>query len=228
MMWLKASLVLVVLWGGAYSAAAYYDPGVQRWINRDPLGDIGSLPVMVSDAAPWADSDYGGGGIGESELNSFLTQINANLYATMGNDPLNQADSFGECAGAIALPAIGGAGEALGIAGLGAVGVPASPPNFQDPRVMVRLTTAATIALAKAYVDIRIWMGQGERIKTGEAAEQLEDIERAQDKAKKRRPETKGPNADPDWVGEKRPKQHDVDGTNKSRQRARAEDYGCQ
>jgi len=26
-----------------HTASAYYDPGVQRWINRDPISDAGSM-----------------------------------------------------------------------------------------------------------------------------------------------------------------------------------------
>jgi len=34
------ALVLLALFGSLHTASAYYDPGVQRWLNRDPLGDI--------------------------------------------------------------------------------------------------------------------------------------------------------------------------------------------
>lgn len=39
--WIRAALLLVVLWAMPQPAAGYYDPGVQRWINRDPIGEIG-------------------------------------------------------------------------------------------------------------------------------------------------------------------------------------------
>ena len=32
-------LTLLALFSAPHLASAYYDPGVQRWINRDPLGD---------------------------------------------------------------------------------------------------------------------------------------------------------------------------------------------
>ncbi len=41
--WLKTILLLTVLWVVARPAAAYYDPGVQRWINRDLIGELGGL-----------------------------------------------------------------------------------------------------------------------------------------------------------------------------------------
>ena len=31
-----------------YYGCRFYDPNLQRWVNQDPLGDIGSLPVTVS------------------------------------------------------------------------------------------------------------------------------------------------------------------------------------
>jgi RHS repeat-associated protein len=34
-------LILVALLSAPHLASAYYDPGVQRWLNRDPLGEPG-------------------------------------------------------------------------------------------------------------------------------------------------------------------------------------------
>jgi len=34
-------LMLLALLSSPHTASAYYDPGVQRWINRDPLGEPG-------------------------------------------------------------------------------------------------------------------------------------------------------------------------------------------
>lgn len=36
------ALALMAFFSAANLAWAYYDPGVQRWLNRDPLGDTGS------------------------------------------------------------------------------------------------------------------------------------------------------------------------------------------
>lgn len=41
--WLKAILLVVVLWAVTQSAGAYYDPGVQRWVNRDPIFEKGGV-----------------------------------------------------------------------------------------------------------------------------------------------------------------------------------------
>jgi hypothetical protein len=37
----KIALVVLTLFGSLHTASAYYDPGVQRWINRDPIGVSG-------------------------------------------------------------------------------------------------------------------------------------------------------------------------------------------
>ena len=36
-------LVLLVVLGTLSTARAYHDPGVQRWINRDPIGNLGGV-----------------------------------------------------------------------------------------------------------------------------------------------------------------------------------------
>ena len=42
------TLVLLALFGSLPSASAYYDPGVQRWLNRDPLGDVAFPQQQIS------------------------------------------------------------------------------------------------------------------------------------------------------------------------------------
>lgn len=41
--WLSTPLLLLILLAGAPLAQAYYDPGIQRWFNRDPIGEQGGL-----------------------------------------------------------------------------------------------------------------------------------------------------------------------------------------
>ena len=77
-------------------ALAFYDPGVQRWINRDPLGDIASLPVMTADIAPGSGSDNSAE-MGDDAFFDAWIDINRNLYGAMGNDPLQQVDPWGLC-----------------------------------------------------------------------------------------------------------------------------------
>ena len=41
--WLSTPLLLLILVASAPLAEAYYDPGIQRWINRDPIAERGGL-----------------------------------------------------------------------------------------------------------------------------------------------------------------------------------------
>ncbi len=47
--WLNL-LFLGIMLSGAYPAHAYYDPGEQRWLNRDPLGELGGLNLYGFDS----------------------------------------------------------------------------------------------------------------------------------------------------------------------------------
>lgn len=40
-------LTLLVLVCAPHPASAYYDPGVQRWINRDPVAEVGGLNLYA-------------------------------------------------------------------------------------------------------------------------------------------------------------------------------------
>jgi hypothetical protein len=89
-------VLVAALVGVVEVANAFYDPGLQRWINRDPLGDIASLPVMTAGIAPWSESDSAGE-MGAGEFFEAWTDINRNLNGAMGNNPLNFRDSWGLC-----------------------------------------------------------------------------------------------------------------------------------
>jgi len=91
----------------------YYEPNLQRWPNRDPLGDIGSLALMT---APWAGSDNEADEITGDEFIDAWTQVNGNLYGGIGNDLVNRIDPVGlqmGCATLAAEPALLLEGEAL-------------------------------------------------------------------------------------------------------------------
>jgi RHS repeat-associated protein len=66
---------LLLLLTSFHNASAYYDPGVQRWINRDPLGEPGF--ELIRSHPPVAQP-------GE-----------ANSYLFVANNPLNRVDSLG-------------------------------------------------------------------------------------------------------------------------------------
>jgi RHS repeat-associated protein len=57
-----------------YYGYRFYDPSTQRWPNRDPLGDAGSLPVILLVRQEAAD---------------------LNLYRFLSNDPLDNFDPDG-------------------------------------------------------------------------------------------------------------------------------------
>jgi RHS repeat-associated protein len=59
-----------------YYGYRFYDPNLQRWLNRDPIGEIG-FNVLTSESSPF-DRDY-----------------ERNLYAFVGNSPLNYIDELG-------------------------------------------------------------------------------------------------------------------------------------
>jgi RHS repeat-associated protein len=68
-------LTLVALLAAPHLASAYYDPGVQRWLNRDPVAEKGFELLRGGDG-------YGGAGA-------------ANLYAFAANDPADRIDALG-------------------------------------------------------------------------------------------------------------------------------------
>jgi hypothetical protein len=88
------TVILVSLLLSANPVSAHYDPGTQRWLNRDPLADFGSLtsrtPALVSAEEAdqtWADAS---GQVGDAWV-----QLNRNLYSAMENNAVNLVDTFG-------------------------------------------------------------------------------------------------------------------------------------
>ena len=88
---LRKLLLLPVLlaWFGS-SAHGFYDASVGRWINRDPLGELGFDMMRLGRSEVWGDGP--------------------NLYVFVENAPVNIFDPTGE-AGAIAIG--GGVGTAI-------------------------------------------------------------------------------------------------------------------
>jgi len=84
LIWLLTLLAMV---SAPQLASAYYDPGVQRWINRDPLGDGGSLVFASNGFDPVVDLAVSG----------FEVEIveGPNLYEPLGNSPTGMWDGFG-------------------------------------------------------------------------------------------------------------------------------------
>jgi len=71
--------LLISLVVGVFHASGFHNPHLGRWINRDPIGELGfHLSARAHmDAAP-----HDGGNRG-------------NLYAFVSNDPLSKIDAFG-------------------------------------------------------------------------------------------------------------------------------------
>jgi hypothetical protein len=80
-------LLLLLLCGQA--ASAYYDPGVQRWINRDPLGDgaSGASYYVQHHARPPESVS--------TLLRAFESHGEANLYTFVLNSSVNSIDWLG-------------------------------------------------------------------------------------------------------------------------------------
>ncbi len=78
-----------------YYGFRFYEPNLQRWLNRDPLGDIGSLALVTSDLAPVVDFDNDDGEMRDDKFLDGWTQVNRNLYGGIGNDPVNRIDPVG-------------------------------------------------------------------------------------------------------------------------------------
>ena len=92
--------ILIAMFVGMVEVAnAFYDPGLQRWINRDPLGDAKSTPVLNGDNAPWIDRDEVDGDESVSvEMMRVFIQVNQNLQTFGLNSPINHYDASGlEC-----------------------------------------------------------------------------------------------------------------------------------
>lgn len=73
--WTKILLVLMALFGGLHTAKAYYDPGTQRWLNRDPVYEAGFGKLRGS--------------------RPLLPELDLNPYRFVGNEPVLKVDPLG-------------------------------------------------------------------------------------------------------------------------------------
>ena len=83
---LKLSLLFFSLWACPRTAHAYYDPGVQRWISRDPFHETGHRRVRGADTEGIAI--WNGTFVSEA-------LIEPTPYLFVQNSPLLQVDSYG-------------------------------------------------------------------------------------------------------------------------------------
>lgn len=79
-----------------YYGFRFYDPNLQRWPNRDPLGDLGGLSYLEP-LLPEADNSTGASGVSEDALLNAWTQVNLNLYGIARNNSVDSYDILGFC-----------------------------------------------------------------------------------------------------------------------------------
>jgi hypothetical protein len=83
-LWLNCLLLLLA---GVFPAQAFYSPTAGRWVNRDPIGEIG-FHVQTQGAL--------GGGMSQ---NLIAGNIGENFYLFVHNNPLTIYDILGLCCG---------------------------------------------------------------------------------------------------------------------------------
>jgi RHS repeat-associated protein len=74
-----------------YYGYRFYEPQTQRWPNRDPLGDEGSVVYLLAKHEPQIEPSYISGVVS----GPFETWGGANLYGYVENNPINFIDPFG-------------------------------------------------------------------------------------------------------------------------------------
>lgn len=97
-------LTVLALLSAAPQAWAYYDPGVQRWLNRDPAMEQGfelvRLQNRISSVAPISRPAYANlrveiGPESPPSDNAYSYADSPNLYALTVNSPVNYIDGLG-------------------------------------------------------------------------------------------------------------------------------------
>jgi RHS repeat-associated protein len=88
-----------------YYGYRFYDPYLQRWPNRDPLGDDASMVYVAASIGPRVEPRSAGetAAIIEAVTDPLaaFTRVNLNLYGALGNNPISNVDplglDFGSC-----------------------------------------------------------------------------------------------------------------------------------
>jgi len=89
-----------------YYGRRFYDPNTQRWLNRDPMVDFGSVINLSSKRTQNTRHALVGRATSDEILQLWI-QLNCNFFSGIYNNPINSIDSFGECPpAAVALPTI--------------------------------------------------------------------------------------------------------------------------
>ena len=88
---LKGGLVLAAMLTMTQAASAFYEANLGRWINRDPLGDNGSVVHFAAKFEP----EVGPSTHVLVTTGPFESWGGANLHGYVGNNPINFVDPFG-------------------------------------------------------------------------------------------------------------------------------------
>ena len=82
-------IALVAYWLGLCNASAFYDPGAQRWLNRDPLGERGFQIIKAAAAMPKSEFRV------DISTRIRIRPDSLELYTFAGNAPDDYIDIFG-------------------------------------------------------------------------------------------------------------------------------------
>jgi hypothetical protein len=72
-------ITLIFYWVGLCNASAFYDPGAQRWLNRDPIDNEGFQTLKDSNSNLLNDDAHN----------------NVNLFGYINNNGIDNSDDFG-------------------------------------------------------------------------------------------------------------------------------------
>ena len=95
---LRTSLLaalLSMLFFSPTSAPAYYDPGTQRWLNRDPLADIGSCAYKAGTQRGLSKDSSNDIAFQSFRARRLEEGQTGNLFYFLGNSPPGRRDPFG-------------------------------------------------------------------------------------------------------------------------------------
>ena len=141
----KLLLVPVLLaWFGS-SAQAFYDASVGRWINRDPLGDDGSLVNLLARHEPLIQPSSITGVVS----GPFETWGGANLYAYAENNPINFIDPFGLTSIHVQIAVAIAKGDVAALQALLGTGVLTAAQSAQVQAAITRLNSSALQWIAR-------------------------------------------------------------------------------
>ena len=89
-------LALSLLLLAVQPASAFYDPGTQRWLNRDPMGEVGFRILRMADPdAKYPPLDSKHLSLSPREITNEEDILAPNAYLCFQNSPTYRIDAFG-------------------------------------------------------------------------------------------------------------------------------------